>query len=242
MSDWSARSLARRLGEEFAGLPAGTRVASEHELMRRFGVSRSLVRAALDELVTRFLLRRVQGAGTFLNNRIDYVISSRNPPSLHQTVAAAGSEARTFLVDVTQMPVPDVVATALECDPGTPLNRLLRVGYVDDLIANSIEEWLAPEVLEHVDVSLRAVESLNEVLRMGRYQPVRAWSRAAPDFPPEDVEERLELERAVPVWTIETVTRDARTGRALLYSRSWMRQDVIRLVFEFDNPDLAYPG
>ncbi|MFD1718781.1 GntR family transcriptional regulator [Georgenia deserti] len=239
MSDLSARDLARQLCEEYASLAPGTRVGSEHELARRFGVSRSVVRSAVDELVGRFLLRRVQGAGTYVNQRVDYLISSRHPPSLHRTVAAAGGEARTFLLDVTEAPVPDDVAAHLGCVPGTRLTRLVRLGYVDTLVANTVEEWLSAGVLEHADISLRAVESLNEVLRMGRHDPIRAWSRAAPDFPPAHVAARLDLDHAAPVWIIETVTRDGSTRAPLMYSRSWMRQDVIRLVFEFDNPVLA---
>lgn len=232
MATPSARDLARRLSEDYAGLPAGTRVASEHELMRAHDVPRSVARRAVDELVERYELRRVQGAGTFVNRRVDYVISSRNPPSLHATVAAAGGTARTFVLDVGTHPVPDGVAQRLAAKPGEPLTRIRRLGYVDDMVASTVEEWIAPGVLDHADVSLRVVESLHEILRMGGHDPVRAWSRAAQEYAPDDVCARLEVDGR-PLWVVETVSRDARTERLLMTSRTWMRQDVVRLVFEF---------
>ena len=68
---------------------------------RRFGVGRAAARSALQELERRLLVRRVQGAGTFVNRRIDYVISRTRPPSWHATVdrggrGAAGRRPRTW--------------------------------------------------------------------------------------------------------------------------------------------------
>jgi len=63
--------IADRLAAELVGCAPGTRVASEPELADRFGVGRAAARSALQELERRLLVRRVQGAGTFVNRRID---------------------------------------------------------------------------------------------------------------------------------------------------------------------------
>ena len=47
-------------------LPPGTRLATEHELTRRYGVSRLTVRRAKARLIGEGLLRSVQGSGTYL--------------------------------------------------------------------------------------------------------------------------------------------------------------------------------
>jgi DNA-binding GntR family transcriptional regulator len=73
--------IADAIAGDLAGRRAGAGVASEHEIATRLGVSRGAARAAMRELESRLLVRRVRGSGTFVNQPIDYVISSRRPPS-----------------------------------------------------------------------------------------------------------------------------------------------------------------
>ncbi|MCQ8187078.1 GntR family transcriptional regulator [Streptomyces rugosispiralis] len=79
--------IAERLSAELAECAHGTRVAGEAEIARRFGVGRAAARAAVQELERRFVVRRTQGAGTFVNRRIDYVIS----PERQRVNLAAGT-------------------------------------------------------------------------------------------------------------------------------------------------------
>lgn len=233
--------IVTTLESEIERLPTGSRLPSEHELMRRFDATRSTVRRAIEQLEGRFLVRRVHGSGTFVNRPVDYLISSQVAPSLHSTIERAGSSARTFLIASDLHPAPAEVAARLCLRAGDDAVRLVRVGYVDDHPATYAEEWIAPGVLEHADVSLRAIESLTAVLRGTRRDPVRAWSRASTAFAPDAVAERLDLRAPTPVWHLETLTRDGgASGEPLLFSRSWMRQDRIRVVIEFEvTPDVA---
>ena len=95
--------IADQLAGELATFAPGSRVASEPELATRFGVGRAAARSALQELERRLLVRRVQGAGTFVNRRIDYVISRTRPPSWHATVTAAGAVPRSQTKDVERV-------------------------------------------------------------------------------------------------------------------------------------------
>lgn len=98
----TARSrVVATLSEEILGNPrtASFRIASEHQLCRRFGVSRVTVRLALGDLENRGLIFRKHGKGTFahgnsarMHRRIAVLIKSRESirtPLVTETVRGA---------------------------------------------------------------------------------------------------------------------------------------------------------
>ena len=235
----TAYSIAETLADEIGRLRAGERIASEQELMTRFGVSRSTVRAAITELETMHLIRRVQGAGSFVNERIDYVISRRQAPSLHKTIELAGARAKTILIDSATLPLPEPIAARLDTEPERLTQRLVRLSFVNDMESGYVEEWVNDGVCAHVDVALMVTHSVDDTLRASGFTPVRSWCRASLGIPPAEVGDRLGLVRHQQAWIVESVARDALTGRALLHSTAWTRQDTMRLVFELDEEPTA---
>ncbi|MGI6877720.1 GntR family transcriptional regulator [Microbacterium sp. gxy059] len=226
--------IVRSLEEDIARLAPGDRIPSEHDLMTRFGATRASVRRAIEVLESRFLVRRSQGAGTFVNRRIDLVLAPDRAPSLHEAVAASGSVARTFVIGTERRAAPEDIAARLGAAAGAELTRLTRLGYIDDDPATCGEEWLAPGALDVADLHLKTVESLTEVLRASGADPVRARSRVSTAFAPPEVAERFTARDPVPVWHIETLTTDGRGGRPLMFSRAWTRQDRVRVVVEYE--------
>lgn len=226
--------IARSLEEQVSRLEPGGRLPSEHALMRHFGATRSAVRRAIDVLETRFLVRRSQGSGTFVNRRIDLVLSPSKAPSLHEAVSAAGSEARTFVIESDDRPAPAGVAGRFGIPPGAEITRIARLSYVDDDPTTCAEEWFAPGALDVVGARLSATPSIVQALRDVGADPVRAHSRVSTAFAPEHVAERFMAGDLVPVWHIETLTTDGHGGSPLMFSRSWMRQDRVRVVVEYE--------
>lgn len=233
MTEQRYRAIADELEGEIAGLRPGTRLDSEHTLMARFGVSRAAARAAVQELERRLRVRRVRGSGTFVSERIDYVISSDRRPSWHRTVLAAGAVPRSVVRESALAPLPAECALRLEVAPGTLAHHMTRLSYINDAIAACGSEWVTYEAVPDLAAGMRVEESLDEVLRqMGHVRAVRSWCRVASDIPAPEVQERLQLVTAAPVWVVESVNRDADTGRPLTYSTSWMRGDAVRVVME----------
>lgn len=229
----SSLDIVARLAAEIAELPTGARIAGEAEVMRRFGVGRAAARAALQELEHRLLVRRVQGSGTYVNRPLEYVISQARRPSWHETVTAAGSRPRSAVRDVRVLPLPDGPAARLDLPPGTPAHRLHRQSWVDDLLARCSEEWVPTDVVGELAAGLAVAGSLDRVLRgMGRVDPVRAWSRIGLEVPAPEAVALLELTAAVPLWLVESVSRDGPGGRPVMCSRTWMRADAVRLAVE----------
>jgi DNA-binding GntR family transcriptional regulator len=227
------QAIAGRLADEVAELEPGTKLASEHELMARFGVGRASARAAVQELERRGLVRRVRGSGTFVNHRIDYVISKDRRPSWHRTVESAGAVPRSTVLQSEVEPVPAHCAHHLGIEPGTEVHHMRRLRFVDDRVAALGEEWVKRDALTDLRPAMRVEESLDELLRqVGRVDVVRSWCRTAMELPSEDIQAVLEMNYVAPVWVVESINRNAATGTAVTYSIAWMRADVIRVVME----------
>ncbi len=227
--------IAERLSAELAECARGTRVASEAEIARRFGVGRAAARAAVQELERRFVVRRTQGSGTFVNRRIDYVISRSVPPSWSATIAAAGATPRALVKSVRTIPLPAHLADRFERPAGSPVHEVVREFYIDDLLASWVHEWIPVDEVPHLDLALHAVDSVDQVLRQTvRVRPMRAWCRVSIDVPPTEVLRVLRMESSQPAWLVESVSRDEAIGDVLMCSRTWTRADAVRVVVELD--------
>jgi DNA-binding GntR family transcriptional regulator len=228
--------IADQLARELVSCAPGTRVASEPQLATRFGVGRAAARSALQELERRLLVRRVQGSGTFVNRRIDYVISRSRRPSWHATVSAAGAVPRSHTKEVQRVALRAEDAEHVGRPVGTPMYRIVRHFFIDDLLATLAHELIPVAAVPDLDIALHRVESVDTVLRqLGGVQPVRAWCRASVDIPPREVLQSLGIEASVPVWRIDSVSRDADTGEVLLSSSAWTRADAVRVVVELED-------
>ncbi|NLU84241.1 GntR family transcriptional regulator [Rhodococcus sp. HNM0569] len=237
MTQQRYRQIADALEREIAGLAPGARIESEFALGARFGVGRSAARAAVQELERRQLVRRIQGAGTFVGRRIDYVLSRERRPSWHHTIEAAGARARSVVLAHSTEPVDAAVGELLELPVGAHAHRMERLSHIDDLVASYGIEWVSSDAVPDLARGMRVEESLDEVLRqMGSVRAVRAWCRTASDIPGRVVQDHLQLVTAVPVWVVESVNRDVASGRPLTYSKAWMRGDAVRVVMEIDDP------
>ncbi len=214
----------------------GSRVPSENEIAARFGVGRAASRSALQELERRLVVRRIQGAGTFVNRRIDYVISGSRPPSWHATVSAAGARPRAMVKAIDRTPLPPDVAAQSGLRRGAPMHRITREFYIDDLLASWVTEWVPVASVPELETALHVVDSLDAVLRqMGMVAPTRAWCRVGVDLPPADVVTGLRMESCQPAWRVESLSCDGEAGPPIMFSRTWTRLDAVRVVVEMDN-------
>jgi GntR family phosphonate transport system transcriptional regulator len=130
------------LVDDLTGCRPGARVASEHEIAARFAVSRAVAGAALRELESRLLVRRVRGSGTFVNGRIDYIISADRAPAWHQAVRAAGAEPHTTVRSITAEPLPADVAGRIQRSEGSPAHRVVRQSWINGMPSGWAIEWI----------------------------------------------------------------------------------------------------
>lgn len=136
------RQLTRWLeGEMEAGrLRPGERLPSEHTLVRRFGVSRSVVRVALAELGKAGLIFARHGAGSFVSpGKIDKPIATLT--SWRSAMRGAGApHARMIASEVVA--ASEAVADRLRLPAGTRVLRIERVGELDGAPAMLMQTFL----------------------------------------------------------------------------------------------------
>lgn len=225
--------LADDLAQQLAEVGPGQRVVSEHELATQCGVSRPTARAALQELERRFLVRRIQGAGTFTHRRVDYVIAPHLAPSASQTLRRAGVDFQLHVEMVNVAAADEAVAQALEVLPEWPVIRIVRSTRLDGVLAALATAHVAHDLVP--GISDHAVDgvSLYEVMRtVYGLSPVRYRSAASLEVPPPDIAEAMGVEGRPPMWRLENVNWDARRARVTEHTLSWMRADMVRVVFE----------
>jgi DNA-binding GntR family transcriptional regulator len=113
-----AKLLAQRIAN--GEYPLGTIMPSEVDLAGQLGVSRSTVRAALNELQQAGMISRRRNAGT----RIESLQPMRGPGSYNQTlatiedVAQYGAQTDRQVQDMANVVADAALAALLDCPPG----------------------------------------------------------------------------------------------------------------------------
>ncbi len=113
---------------ESGAWPDHSRVPSENELAEQFGVSRMTARRALQELTEQGVLYRTQGVGSFVASAKSQsaLLEIRN---IADEIQARGHFHSAELIQLSQIPCPAIVATALELERGEPVFFSLIVHY-----------------------------------------------------------------------------------------------------------------
>jgi GntR family transcriptional regulator len=119
----------------------GDALPSEPEFIDEYGVSRTTVRLALDEIEKLGLIRREQGRGTFVTAPI---VRSPNPllSSFTQDVERLGLTPGAKLLDASEEKLPLRIAQELGLEEGQSVLRVVRLRTADDQPIAIVKAWL----------------------------------------------------------------------------------------------------
>ena len=135
--------LADRI--ESGSLAAGERIPPERDLAEALSVSRMTVRQALASLAARGLVERGVGRGTFVRETGKVVHDLTRVAGFTADVERQGLAAGARILEATETPAPDQVATALGLEPGAPVVRLQRVRLGGDRPMTLEDSWVPAE-------------------------------------------------------------------------------------------------
>ncbi|MHC1695992.1 MAG: GntR family transcriptional regulator [Eubacteriales bacterium] len=126
-------------------IAVGDCLPPETKLMEMFGVSRSVVRQAINELVVKDMVQREKGRGTFVKQPKIKDLSFQILDSFHDEMVKKGHVPRTKVLDFKRVsPLPEV-NEKLGLSSDEPLLYLRRLRFVDDEPVLYFETYLPYE-------------------------------------------------------------------------------------------------
>jgi GntR family transcriptional regulator len=164
--------LLRRI--ETGELAPSDRLETEHELARRYGVSKATVRQALAEMAQAGYLRREQGRGTFVTEpRVQQ--GPRELTSFSEDMRRRNVRARSKVLSKRVVTADPVIAEKLGLVPGARVFRLERLRLADGeplaIQTAFIPLEMAPDLAGE-----ELTGSLYEILEK-KYGLVATWAR-----------------------------------------------------------------
>jgi GntR family transcriptional regulator len=137
--------------EKGAWRPAD-RIPSEPELCRLFGVSRPVIRQALQEMAYEGLLTRRKGLGTFVAEpRITTRSLVHSLVGFFQEMDAKGLTPETEVLEQSMLPAGARVGQQLGIEPATPVIKITRLRFVEGqpvvLVTSYLPYELCPDLM-----------------------------------------------------------------------------------------------
>jgi GntR family transcriptional regulator len=198
----------------------------ERDLAAEFKVSRITVRKALGGLVSGGLLTRRQGSGNFVATRVDKNFGMLT--SFSEDMRARGRTPRSTWLKRAAGTVTPEEALALRLSPGTPVYRLHRLRYADDV----------PMAIEYATVVASALPAIEEVgeslyaaLERHEMRPVRALQRLRAVLLTGERAKLLKAKEHAAGLLVERLG-SLRDGNAVEFSQSYYRGDAYDFIAE----------
>ena len=233
MDESSNTPLHERLSDELrerirtrAWVPR-QRIASEHELMETFHLSRGTVRRAIKTLVDEGLLVQRHGQGTYVAEPGVHHPSGERMLSFAASLREQGKSFTTIVLEQLVVPASEQAAVNLALGPGTPVLFLRRVRVVADEPIVCQESWLNLSVCPGLDnadfTSESAFDAVERCSRHKikfssmRYAAVSAtaalavYLRCKPGDPLLSLEQTISLEDHVPIEWSESWLREGQS-------------------------------
>jgi GntR family transcriptional regulator len=210
-------------------LPPETQLPPEEGLVKRFKVSRTTVRKAIQNLVERGLLEIRRGKGTFVTQpKIAQELTELT--GFVEDMRALGRTPSARLLDKCIVPADEAVARHLALAPGALVVRLRRVRLADRVPVSFDETYLPRDLGEKVAENDLEAEPVFDLLENKYDTPlVEAEYRLEAAAADPVAAQALKVPPGSPIFLIERTSYTA-GNRPVDYEKLHYRGDLIRFV------------
>jgi GntR family transcriptional regulator len=200
-------------------------IPSESELCEHFGVSRTVVRQALNNLVQDGFLYRHKGRGTFVAKPKIMESLAQNLSGFYEDMVARGLQPVTKVLEQTRVEASRKVADHLGLSLGDPVIKIDRLRFVNDepllLVVTYLPYEICPSLLEE-DMNVQSLYALLE----DKYglKIVRGWRTLEAVAANEYEAHLLKVKVCAPLMLLNSVSYLA-DGRPIEYFHALHRGD-----------------
>jgi GntR family transcriptional regulator len=216
----------------------GAQVPSELQIAAQYSVSRMTARKALDNLVSRGILYRRKGKGTYVaESRLTYGFSTML--SFSRTLRARGYTVDTRVLRTDVIPTTPDVTEKLELAPGSSVIIIRRLRVVEGTPAALHTAFLAyPQFAAVLDVDLSTESLLDTIKDVTGVSVAYTRDSVQSDLVSADDAPLLGIEPGSPVLKVEGVAY-TENGQHTRYSQAVYRGDLFRLVLTNTGEQIA---
>lgn len=194
----------------------GDLLPSEHDLVPMFGVSRITAQRAMEELVAAKLAVRERGRGTravvpSLRQNVQGSIGD-----LMKNLVLLGQRTTARLLSFEYAPASEEVAQALRVPTGAPVQKAIRVRYLEGEPLSHITTFLPEELGRTFDQDGLATVPLQTLLRQAGVEVIRAEQAIGATMALVDTAAELKVDVGSPLVQLKRTLFDE-GGRAVEY-------------------------
>ncbi|HEY9716155.1 MAG TPA: GntR family transcriptional regulator [Trichormus sp.] len=210
-------------------LAAGSQLPTEDSLIARFNVSRTTIRAAIQNLVTRELVEIRRGKGTFVRQpKMTQELTELS--GFVEDMQALGRTATARLLNQETVEAAEEVAQQLQLTTGDAVVRIMRLRLADGVPVSLDETYLPQDLGQKVVTNNLDTEPIFSLLEQ-KYgiALVDAEYKLEAIIAEPSIAEPLGIAVGSPIFMIER-TSYAAAGLPVDYERLYYRGDLIRFV------------
>ena len=206
---------------------------SEHELCRMYGVSRTVVREALSELVHDRYIYRIQGKGTFISGRKEEQDYAGSNIGFSGEMMGKGRKVKTKILRQTIAQPGEREQRMLRLVSSQQVVQIRRLMYIDDQVRLLVDMSFPADLVSGLENVSLDNKSIYDVLKRS-YGLVPSsserWIEAI--LPTDNQAALLEISPGTPLLGIESCAYLA-DGGVFEYYYGCHRSDMSRLHFKF---------
>ncbi|WP_417680594.1 GntR family transcriptional regulator [Roseibium sp.] len=206
-------------------LSEGDLVPGEQDLTTEFGVSRITAKRALNELADAGLVVRERGRGTRVVKRPPAPAVTSSIDGWLENISLMGLATKAQVLDFEYVPASDDIAQALELEPGTEVQRAVRVRWLDQQPMSYLVTYVPAEIGRQFERSDLDVKPLLNLLERAGVDVSSARQTISATLADSEVAGALSIHAGAPLIEVRRVVCDSRE-RPVEYIRVLYRPDL----------------